>query len=74
MEWTVPIWLALITILQSVVSEYLRRRGQMSNLACARCGSRAFKHHHSGYYVGGPTIDEVTERMKDTSNTNGQKI
>lgn len=61
MEWTTPIWLALITLIQSVVAEYLRRRGQMENLACARCGSRAFKKRGS-FYVAGPSVDDIATR------------
>lgn len=46
------VWIALITLVQSVVSEVLRKRGQMRvlrashPLSCAICGARHFTSHN----------------------------
>jgi len=43
MEWTLPFWIALITLIQSIATEALRKKGQAKNLTCSSCGSKQWK-------------------------------
>lgn len=39
MEIFIPVFIAVVTLIQTIATEALRRQGQASALRCAKCGS-----------------------------------